>query len=124
MHSLRVPCLRCSFAGVTVTASFGALRHPPVTVKTIVSRSRVLAQSRHRHDGALRRPAARAPACLNADDCCPQIESDFYATDAGRQHFSDQLTSIRYCVQEYAAALPTRLAHMPCAHRLTFGVLA
>ncbi len=24
------------------------------------------------------------------------IESDFYATDAGRQHFADQLTSIRY----------------------------
>jgi len=24
----------------------------------------------------------------------------FYATDAGRQHFADQLTSIRYCVQE------------------------
>ena len=23
------------------------------------------------------------------------IESDFYATEAGRQHFSDQLTSIR-----------------------------
>ena len=23
------------------------------------------------------------------------IESDFYATDAGRQHFRDQLTSIR-----------------------------
>ena len=28
------------------------------------------------------------------------IESDFYATEAGRSHFSDQLTSIRYCVQE------------------------
>ena len=24
------------------------------------------------------------------------IESDFYATDAGRQHFADQLKSIRY----------------------------
>jgi len=24
------------------------------------------------------------------------IESDFYATDAGRAHFADQLTSIRY----------------------------
>tara|TARA_Y100000768_G_scaffold169695_3_gene127041 strand:- start:1047 stop:1325 length:279 start_codon:yes stop_codon:yes gene_type:complete len=24
------------------------------------------------------------------------IESDFYATEAGRQHFTDQLTSIRY----------------------------
>jgi hypothetical protein len=28
------------------------------------------------------------------------IESDFYSTEAGRQHFRDQLTSIRYCVQE------------------------
>ena len=28
------------------------------------------------------------------------IESDFYATEAGRAHFADQLTSIRYCVQE------------------------
>jgi len=28
------------------------------------------------------------------------IESDFYATEAGRKHFTDQLTSIRYCVQE------------------------
>jgi len=28
------------------------------------------------------------------------IESDFYATEAGRSHFADQLTSIRYCVQE------------------------
>ena len=28
------------------------------------------------------------------------IESDFYATEAGRNHFANQLTSIRYCVQE------------------------
>jgi hypothetical protein len=28
------------------------------------------------------------------------IESDFYATEAGRSHFANQLTSIRYCVQE------------------------
>lgn len=28
------------------------------------------------------------------------IESDFYATDAGRRHFGEQLTSIKYCVQE------------------------
>ena len=33
------------------------------------------------------------------------IESDFYATDAGRAHFRDQLTSIRYCVQEVSIAL-------------------
>jgi hypothetical protein len=37
------------------------------------------------------------------------IESDFYATDAGRQHFRDQLTSIRYCVQE-VSLMP---AHQP-----------
>ena len=34
------------------------------------------------------------------------IESDFYATDAGRQHFRDQLTSIRYW---YASLLFTSL---------------
>jgi len=28
------------------------------------------------------------------------IESDFYTTAAGREHFANQLTSIRYCVQE------------------------
>ena len=28
------------------------------------------------------------------------IESDFYTTAAGREHFSNQLQSIRYCVQE------------------------
>ena len=40
------------------------------------------------------------------------IESDFYATDAGRQHFADQLTSIRYCVQEVRAH---QLSHAACA---------
>ena len=40
------------------------------------------------------------------------IESDFYATDAGRQHFADQLTSIRYCVQEVRTH---RLSHTACA---------
>ena len=28
------------------------------------------------------------------------VAPQFYATDAGRQHFANQLTSIRYCVQE------------------------
>ena len=28
------------------------------------------------------------------------IESDFYTTPAGREHFQNQLQSIRYCVQE------------------------
>jgi hypothetical protein len=28
------------------------------------------------------------------------IESDFYTTAAGREHFQNQLQSIRYCVQE------------------------
>ena len=43
------------------------------------------------------------------------IESDFYATDAGRQHFADQLTSIRYV----RAALPPtphpRTSHGVCS---------
>lgn len=30
------------------------------------------------------------------------VESDFYRTEAGRKYFSDQVTSIRYCVQETA----------------------
>lgn len=34
--------------------------------------------------------------------CCSQ--SDFYATEAGRQHFTDQLTSIRYVSGTTAAA--------------------
>ena len=32
-----------------------------------------------------------------------------YATDAGRQHFADQLTSIRYCVQEVCTLAPACL---------------
>ena len=36
------------------------------------------------------------------------IESDFYATDAGRAHFANQLTSIRYCVQEARSRPPAR----------------
>ena len=31
---------------------------------------------------------------------CVLVAPQFYATDAGRQHFANQLTSIRYCVQE------------------------
>ncbi len=38
--------------------------------------------------------------CLPSHWCSRSWQSDFYATDAGRQHFADQLTSIRYCVQE------------------------
>ena len=34
------------------------------------------------------------------------IESDFYATDAGRQHFEQELLSIRYCVQEVRRRTP------------------
>ena len=32
------------------------------------------------------------------------IESDFYRTEAGRKHFTMQLDSIRYCVQETCSA--------------------
>lgn len=38
------------------------------------------------------------------------IESDFYATEAGRQHFSDQLTSIR-CATPTTGCTPSNL-HM------------
>ena len=45
------------------------------------------------------------------------IESDFYATDAGRQHFADQLKSIRYCVQEvrtpFDSPCPVLSVHNP-----------
>ena len=37
------------------------------------------------------------------------IESDFYATDAGRAHFADQLTSIRYV--RAARPVPARIDH-------------
>ena len=46
------------------------------------------------------------------------IESDFYATDAGRAHFADQLTSIRYCVQETCStrhALNLTAPHTLCS---------
>lgn len=36
--------------------------------------------------------------------CTFAWQSDFYATDAGRAHFADQLKSIRYCVQEVGTA--------------------
>jgi len=48
------------------------------------------------------------------------IESDFYATDAGRQHFADQLTSIRYCVQETCSE---RRASNPCTLVLAYSRL-
>jgi len=41
------------------------------------------------------------------------IESDFYATDAGREHFGNQLRSIRYC----ASSRPPRLAREASRHR-------
>ena len=43
------------------------------------------------------------------------IESDFYATDAGRQHFANQLTSIRYCVQE-TCNFDTLYAYLTCGN--------
>jgi len=41
------------------------------------------------------------------------IESDFYATEAGREHFSHQLKSIRYCVQE-TCNFDTIFAYLSC----------
>jgi hypothetical protein len=43
------------------------------------------------------------------------IESDFYATDAGRAHFRDQLTSIRFCVQE-TCNFDTLYAYLTCTN--------
>ena len=43
------------------------------------------------------------------------IESDFYATEPGRQHFADQLTSIRYCVQE-TCNFDTLYAYLTCGN--------
>ena len=41
------------------------------------------------------------------------IESDFYATEAGREHFANQLKSIRYCVQEVRVRQPERYGLPP-----------
>ena len=35
------------------------------------------------------------------------IESDFYTTAAGREHFANQIQSIRYCVQETVSRNPS-----------------
>ena len=50
------------------------------------------------------------------------IESDFYATEAGREHFANQLKSIRYCVQETCncTLMPTPIAKRPPAHLCWF----
>ena len=50
------------------------------------------------------------------------IESDFYATDAGRQHFADQLTSIRYV--SAPCLILCRLATRPPAPRVSCAVRA
>lgn len=46
------------------------------------------------------------------------IESDFYATDAGRQHFADQLKSIRYV---RALHLILKLK-MSCSHAIPYAL--
>jgi len=43
------------------------------------------------------------------------IESDFYATEAGRKHFKDQLTGIRYCVQE-TCNFDALFSYLTCAN--------
>ena len=67
-----------------------------------VSRMQTSLKRRHR-DRVVRRGLAMV------------IESDFYATDAGRQHFADQLTSIRYCVQE-TANFDALYAYLTCGN--------
>ena len=90
-----------AFAGVTVTASFGALRHPLVTVKTFVSRLRVLTQSRHWHDHrvGLLRHRRRSPALLGPAHVSRECAS--IITCASSNASCVVLSrSIRYCVQE------------------------
>ena len=90
-----------AFAGVTVTASFGALRHPLVTVKTFVSRLRVLTQSRHWHDHrvGLLRHRRRSPALLGPAHVSRKCAS---STTCAYSNASRVVLhrSIRYCVQE------------------------
>lgn len=33
------------------------------------------------------------------------VESDFYRTEEGKKYFANQITSIRYCVQETVRAV-------------------
>ena len=49
-------------------------------------------------------------------------ESDFYATQAGREHFKNQLQSIRYCVQE--VRFETAILHGAPTLLLTFPTLS
>ena len=57
--------------------------------------------ARHRHDDRERRTSpAIARTCAPRRNLHVRLSAQFYATEAGRAHFSDQLTSIRYCVQE------------------------
>ena len=55
------------------------------------------------------------------------IESDFYTTPAGREHFANQLTSIRYCVQEVIATpgiepnFPPPPLNERCSKRFVIG---
>jgi hypothetical protein len=62
-------------------------------------------QAWHWPDHRERRTPLFEPSMYNAIDflCLTLIVVcilQFYATEAGRAHFADQLTSIRYCVQE------------------------
>lgn len=76
------------------------------------------AQPRHRHDhrGTGCRKHLPPPPALTPSPCS---QSDFYATEAGRQHFRDQLTSIRYwsarCPFPVPCPAPTSRLLTPCS---------
>ena len=55
---------------------------------------------------------AHASPCVFV--CSQMIESDFYSTQAGRDHFRDQLQSIRYCVQEVRLCCRAARARAAC----------
>jgi len=73
----------------------------------------------HRQNPSFCRRHCSAIRLLISHACLPLVgaQSDFYATDAGRQHFADQLKSIRYCVQEvrtpFDSPCPVLSVHNP-----------
>ena len=74
-----VPTLPLLLAGSTATASCAGARLPLEPCHASICNHHVLIVS----------------LCLIRRGLALIIESDFYATDAGRAHFADQLTSIR-----------------------------
>ena len=79
-RSPRFLCVRACAQGLGLVIESDVRRHP-------------MPAQRQTHT---RMPHSPSPDALPT----PSSSQQFYATEAGRQHFADQLTSIRYCVQE------------------------